>query len=427
MKRFAFVGTIALSLLIGGTAQAVNVVWDGGNGLWSDANWNSGQTALLLLGTPRGLNVGNGEVGTDVIVNGGDILFKSEVLDDFRWQDDPNTDSGTLTITGGSTLEINTAPPGDSDGQWSQFNTKALNINNGTLTRTFTATDPAFPAITILSSGLFSFAGVAANDGIDTQINLSNGGLIDNAGILGFGWYTQNHLNAKVAMTINDGALDLHDAKNADFLGGLAGGLGNPELLFHYGWDPVNNVALTPDYSINFTGPGSITVDRSGITVVRADGYDTMNSINTYDQLSVITNKTYEDLWDLGLLQAHGFSGLDGKTFSDFFSVTGTTGTAGIGVLPLDPADDDYMLTSLVIPGDFEADLDVDSSDLTDPTNGWEARFGNGLGGGDFLDWQANFGTGVGPLSAAVVPEPTSGILLIMGISTLLYRRRVIG
>jgi hypothetical protein len=46
----------------------------------------------------------------------------------------------------------------------------------------------------------------------------------------------------------------------------------------------------------------------------------------------------YEDLWDLGILQANGLSGLTGATFSTYFTTTGTKFTTN------------YTLTSLV-PG----------------------------------------------------------------------------
>ncbi len=408
MKHFAFVGLLAASFLVASTAaQAqIDVVWDGGNGAWDDPNWNTGQTALSLLNWPRGINVGSGEVGTDVYITNGDVTYASQILDDFRWIDSAgaaNSGEGTLTITGGASLTVDTAPPGDSDGHWSQFNTKALNLNNGTLRRTFTPTDPAFPGVTILSGGVFSFAGISGYDNIDTQINITNGGTLENDGILAFGWYQQAHLNTKVAMTINNGSLDLTGGNNFDFLGGAAGGAGNPDLLIHRSWDPVNNVPANEDYSINFTGPGSITVDQSGILIVDKIGPGGFD----YDFASISTLVTYEDLWNEGILRAHGFSGLDGKTFSDFFSTTGTVGL------------DNYTLTSLVLAGDFDADLDVDSADQTL----WQTGFGGAYSGGDFLDWQRNYDGTLGPAVAAV-PEPSAVLLAILGGMACVATRR---
>ena len=66
------------------------------------------------------------------------------------------------------------------------------------------------------------------------------------------------------------------------------------------------------------------------------------------------------------------------------------------------------LYQEITIPGDFDGDGDVDGNDLTDPTDGWQARFGSDLSGTDFLTWQRNFGFGVGAVSASLnnVPEP---------------------
>jgi len=409
MKHFTMVGMLVASFVVASASHAVDIVWDGGDGDWQSNNWNGGQSAVDVFGIARGMDVGSGgEVGTDAYINGGNVNFDSEILDDFRWKNDdqPGANSGTLNLSGGAILTIDTAPPGDSDGQWSQFNTKALNIDNATLRRTFTPTDPMFPAITILHGGIFSFAGISSYDGIDTEINLTNGGTIENDGILSFGWYDQSWENTKVAMTINDGSLDLTGGNNIDFLGGAAGGAGNPDLLFMRGWDEVNGVPSGEDYSINFTGPGTIKVDESGIQVVKRTG-PTLGV--DYDFSTILNLVTYEDLWNQGILQAHGFSGLDGNTFSDYFSVTGTSGLDG------------YILTSLVIPGDFDADLGVDALDFLK----WQSENGTAAA---LDDWASNYGTPsplLGGFSAATIPEPASAVMLAIGLSAMLFRRRV--
>ncbi len=413
MKRFAFLGLLVSSFLVASNAEAVDVVWDGGDGNWEAANWNTGQTPLALLGTNRGIDIGDPAnpsgvpVGTDVFINGGNVNFDADILDDFRWvnNDQQVPNSGTLTITGGASLNIDSAPPGDSDGHWSQFNTKALNIDNGTLRRTFTPTDPNFPASTILSGGVFSFAGTAAYDNIDTQVNLTNGGTIDNDGILSFGWYTQSYANVKVAITINSGHLDLTGGDNFDFLSSAAGGDGNPDLLFHRGWDDGASAPIGEDYSINFTGPGSIKVDHSGILIVNKIGPGGFD----YDFGSIQTLVTYEEVWDAGILQANGLSGLDDENFSDFFTVTGTSGSDG------------YILTSLLtadLAGDFDGDTDVDGSDFLK----WQR---DGLSSDDLNDWTTNFGA-PNTLSAAInaVPEPTTLLLLLTSSLACLVARK---
>ena len=60
--------------------------------------------------------------------------------------------------------------------------------------------------------------------------------------------------------------------------------------------------------------------------------------------------------------------------------------------------DDQNLATFEGIAGDFTKDDLVDSVDLTDPTDGWETRFGADLAGSDFLDWQGNFGSSGTPM-----------------------------
>ena len=71
----------------------------------------------------------------------------------------------------------------------------------------------------------------------------------------------------------------------------------------------------------------------------------------------------------------------------------------------------DYTLPQ---EGDFNLDGVVDGDDLTDPVDGWEARYGVDLDGNDFLAWQRQVGSGVQSFSGAqAVPEPSTSILLV--------------
>ncbi|MCH8840493.1 MAG: hypothetical protein IH831_07410 [Planctomycetes bacterium] len=70
---------------------------------------------------------------------------------------------------------------------------------------------------------------------------------------------------------------------------------------------------------------------------------------------------------------------------------------------------------------DFDLDGDVDSDDLTHPTLGWEARYGDVLDGNDFLTWQQQLGSGVGAVSSptTVIPEPGTLILVLTAVASL--------
>ena len=139
---------------------------------------------------------------------------------------------------------------------------------------------------------------------------------------------------------------------------------------------------------------------------------------------------TYEDLWDVGILQANGMSGLDGATFGDFFSTSGASGA------------DDYMLTSLIAGmgscdpnslGDLDGNGMVEFADfLVLSANFGTAVNSHELGDidcsgmvdfADFLALSANFGTSVG--AAQSVPEPSAWALF--GLASLFvgcFRRR---
>lgn len=81
-------------------------------------------------------------------------------------------------------------------------------------------------------------------------------------------------------------------------------------------------------------------------------------------------------------------------------------------------------LDSFMNLGDFDGDADVDYDDLTDPQDGWAARFGNDLRGDDFLMWQQHTNVSA-PLDALTVPEPGSLVSALMALVTLgLLKRR---
>ena len=66
-------------------------------------------------------------------------------------------------------------------------------------------------------------------------------------------------------------------------------------------------------------------------------------------------------------------------------------------------------------PADFNNDGTVDGADLTDPVDGWKARYGattDGLDGADFLTWQRHLTESSGAIGVTAVPEPGNLTLL---------------
>ncbi len=75
------------------------------------------------------------------------------------------------------------------------------------------------------------------------------------------------------------------------------------------------------------------------------------------------------------------------------------------------------------LPGDFDGDIDVDGTDFLLWQRGESP---NPFSASDLAAWEANYGT-VSPLSAAsaAVPEPSTWIMLMLVVATMLFRRNV--
>ena len=77
---------------------------------------------------------------------------------------------------------------------------------------------------------------------------------------------------------------------------------------------------------------------------------------------------------------------------------------------------------SLVSPGilgDFNGDGNVDGADFLV----WQQGFGSEFDATDLGNWEANFGAGAA-LAAAAVPEPTSALLMLLGLGWLVASQR---
>ena len=74
-------------------------------------------------------------------------------------------------------------------------------------------------------------------------------------------------------------------------------------------------------------------------------------------------------------------------------------------------------------PGDFDLDYDVDGADVLLWQRGGSP---NPLSGSDLTKWTTNFGTIIPPATTAAttIPEPNTGILLLLGLASLLGGKR---
>ncbi|MEX2307490.1 MAG: PEP-CTERM sorting domain-containing protein [Pirellulales bacterium] len=400
----------------------------GGMRRWEEGNWTKdgipGQTAAAAMVDSTG-----GRGGLDIIIGDGVTVFHDQNddtddlgqggqglgLGDFKPRMDLNG-PGSLTIKEGATLWLDSHT--DVDGRWARMDINVI-LDNGTLRTTHT---PAFcpPSECSVSAGRIIFG--YNNDLLPNTIlqwNLTNGGRIEMEGKMTWGnpnyWedpdqpHTGHNPGIGMIMTINDGTLDLTGGNLYDDFFGLVNG----ELVFFYETIGPAGTPKNETYVLNFTGPGSIIVD-TGIFVAQQDSAGVYQPQGGAPDL--YTSITYEALWNLGILQANGLSGMTGATFSDYFTTTGA---------PDDPFNgidlDNYTLTSLLEPpgldGDYNDDGKVDAADYVlwrkDP-----ASFGGNPAG--YNTWRTNFGAMAGSGGGAgAVPEPASVILMVLSLAGL--------
>jgi hypothetical protein len=403
------------------------VEWVGGaSGEWNNANaWRNTRTnttgdANTIMGQRNG---SDGMNTTDpattrarnIVIGGGAMVeFNSQAIaSDFRLNQ-----GSTLTVKEGATW-MQTTDATYTENRWTRFDPSRLTLDGGTFKRTGVSAGGDGGGILMMSS--FSDDNNMARVGPPRiNVEIKNGGRLENNGQVWFGADDEHSPDTRISWTINDGTVDL--------TGGTIP-LSNStlevaaDLALFYDYSENLGRPKNEEYEINFTGPGSITVDSAGIWVYEQDEFSVWN-IADAGPLS------YQDLWDMGILKANGLSGKMGVTwgdnentpitlqpanFSTFFSVTGMPGM------------DNYILTSLIEPsvppgldGDFNNDGKVDAADYVV----WRKTDGSQEG---YNEWRTNFGRTSGSgsaLGSAAVPEPSALVLLAAAVAAFGCMRR---
>ncbi len=433
------------------------IEWVGGaSGEWNDANaWRNTTTGVVgnattLMGSNRGSEGMNNidpalTAARHIVIGGGATVDYNNIISASGMRLRQGT---TLTIKDGATwVQDMSDHPANTSFAECRCDPSELILDGGTFRRIGEATgDPGdggggnaiFGSYNDDNNG--SFLGTLPPR---ANVVIKNGGRLENTGQLWFGTDGESSPNTRVHFTINNGHMDLTGGgipiENGEMtgLGGVVG-----DLAFFYDYsehlslaDPVR--AHDEEYVINFTGPGSITVDSAGIRVLEQPAPEDPSpepptAVIPADWTGRDVQVSYQDLWNLGILQANGLSGKtglawphDGATprtlapanFNTFFSVTGMPGM------------DNYILTSLIeglpdpgLDGDFNGDGKVDAADYVV----WRKN-DNSQAGYDL--WRTNFGRTSGSgsgLGAAGVPEPSSLLLVLAacGLAAACARRR---
>lgn len=427
MRCNTMAAVLGAALLLVGGAQAIGqVVWNGGPGAWRDLGAWSGpigganSSAVVELGNINGWDANDGILNPDVLIDGptshvtydqnsGDVV--SEGSRDFRWRPRLTSPAGTMTISGGASLSMETTDgngtegctdpenpncnDADPDGQWTQFNGGLLTITgeDSLFRRSWGGTS------TNLSGGKFQLRGIRSEITGTVEMVLADGGRFESVGAqFNFGDFDRAYEDSTVRVTISGpSSIDSRGGDQWDYLAGALSGAGNGSINFFRGWDyngtppdpdwpesgsanDGDDMITDEDYSINFIGHGgSITVDDAGIIVSQQIG---PNGAADYDFATFLFPVTYRQLYDgldrgtfagdfvnppapdgpsiedipAGMIQANGSTA---EAFDDVFFVSGSSGS------------DDYTLRSIQGAADggsqrsdINGDMFVDGADV---------------------------------------------------------------
>lgn len=204
----------------------------------------------------------------------------------------------------------------------------------------------------------------------------------------------------------------------AVFLGaftGSGGSTGGGDMFFEGDLRPGNSPAsVTFDNNIGF-GDGATTLIELGGTTLGSQ----------YDHVNVMGDLVLDG--DLNLALIGGFTPSIGDSFNilDWGSLSGTFDAINLPALSGMNWITSQLYTTgtllVALPGDFDADGDVDGRDFLIWQRGGSP---DPLSAGDLNDWKANYGLGALSAASTAVPEPGGLLLALLGIYPLSRKRQ---
>lgn len=348
------------------------------------------------------------------IRNGGSVVFNTAgttEIEKLRIGEGSNTGNGTLLMEAG-TLQINLfdddaiklGPSSNQNGFIEQSGGIIQVLNGGVVIGQGSAAGGELGSYTI-SGGSLLVEGTNMspfNTGQITVGESSGNGIFT---VVGTG-PTEISSNDRLEIEVNGTLRMILDASGVTpILSGLAG-----------------NLVDGPRFrSASANGPGSmLDIDFSALTTTIGDILLVNNRTADVLDGTLGSDQAFENAPEGTILHTFG----DGTAYQVSYAFTAPDGMGEANDLALIAIDSSFL------PGDFDNDEDVDGMDLTQ----WEGDFGiNGdsdadndgdSDGSDFLIWQRNY---TGPAALAVgsaIPEPASGVLLVMGSIAGLVRLR---
>lgn len=309
MKQLSLTAVLLATLLMPLSAQAVTAItWVGGVGSWDSAGaWDAGngaESALDVFSRDNGWDSNDGPANAAITIGGSgsvvayDKTAPSGSSGDFRLLERTLGNSASLTVQDGAVFELQSSV--HFEGTWTEFDSGPVNVTGAGSVLKRTHHGAASTAGALLLGSWRSY------DGQEIEMNVEDGGRLENNGQIWFGSLGENGSGIEVVLNIDGGHIN---NTNGSVLIGDFSGIGG-EIKFNYGFNKNEN------YAINFGDSGSITVDSAGIRIQEETAPGVYNSIAA----------TYEELWNRSILQVYGLTVQDGVEFDDYFRVEGQSG-----------------------------------------------------------------------------------------------------